>query len=482
MIDKPSLKETTSKGFLWNAMEKFSVKGIQFVIGIILARLLMPADFGLIGMIAVFIAISQSFIDSGMGSGLIQKQDRSNKDFSTVFVFNFGLSFLFYVLLYISAPYIALFYETPLLVPIIRVVGINIIISALAIVQRTRLTIDMDFKTLAKVNVLAELVSGPIAVYFAYVGYGVWSLVIKQIIGSVIMVLLLWSYSRWQPSLLFSKESFKKLFRFGSNLLISGIYAQIMNYIYNIFIGKYYAASQLGNYTQGKQLAELPALTISGILSQVTYPLLSGLQNNRLKMVSVFRNLIKMSAFVIFPMMTCIAILSDPFIRLFLGDKWLSAIPIMQWMCFARIFYPLSALNLDILNANGRSDLFLKVDLSKAPLMIIALLITLPISVKAMVIGQVIYSLICYFINAYVPGKLLGHGAFSQLKTIWPTMILTLIMAILVLLSINFIETDFLKLLIGIAVAVISYVGISHVLKFEELLEFKKLLRIIRIK
>ncbi|WP_299160560.1 lipopolysaccharide biosynthesis protein [uncultured Eudoraea sp.] len=479
MTDKPSLKEKTYKGILWNAVEKFSVKGIKFIIGIILARLLIPEDFGLIGMIAVFIAISQTFIDSGMMSGLIQKQGRSNKDFSTVFVFNFGLSVLAYILLYVSAKYIALFYNTPVLIPIIKVVGINIIINALAIVQRARLIINMDFRTLAKVTISSEIISGFIAIYLAYNGYGVWSLVIKQIIVSIITLLLLWYLSRWKPSLLFSKQSFKNLFGFGSKLLIAGIYAQVMHQIYNVFIGKYYSAGQLGNYTQGKQLAVLPAETISGIIYQVTFPLLSGLQNDTTKMISVFRSLLKMSAFVMFPCMTGIAILAEPFITLFLGQKWLMAIPLMQWMCFARIFYAQSVLNLNILNAIGRSDLFLKVDLSKAPIGIIILLFTLPISVEAMVIGQVISSTINFYINTYLPGKLFGHGVLSQLKDIWPTMALTVVMSIIILLSISLVETNILRLIVGVVAGLISYIGISHLLKLEELKEVKKLLRTI---
>lgn len=480
MHEKPTLKETASKGFLWNAFEKLSVKAIQFIIGIILARLLMPEDFGLIGMIAIFLAVSQTFIDSGMGSGLIQRQNRSSKDFSTVFVFNFVLSFIFYALLYLSAPYISSFYETPALTNIIRVIGINIIVSALAIVQRTRLVIDMDFKTLAKVTVTSEIISGSIAIYLAYVGYGVWSLVFKQIIGSGITVLLFWFFSKWKPSLVFSKKSFKNLFGYGSKLLLAGIYAQFMNQIYNIFIGKYYTASQLGNYTQGKQLAELPAFTISNILNQVTFPLLSGLQEESTKMLSVFRKLIKMTAFIIFPIMTVIALLSDPFVRLFLGEKWLLVIPLMQWMCFSRIFYPLSALNLDILKANGRSDLFLKIDLSKAPLTIVALLITLPIGVEAMVIGQVTISILSFFINTYFSGKLYNHGGLEQLKDMLPTVALTIVMSIIVYTSISFVDSNILKLLVGTVVALSSYIGISHLLKMDEINEVKMLLGTIR--
>jgi O-antigen/teichoic acid export membrane protein len=471
MSDNNSLKVKATRGIIWNALEKLSVQGSQFIIGIVLARLLVPSDFGLMGMLTIFIVLSQTFVDSGMGSGLIQRQNRSEKDFSTVFIFNFGISAFFYLLLFITAPYISRFYNVPELVIITRVLGISLIINSFAIVQRSRLTISLDFKTLAKINITSIIISGIIAVYFAYTGFGVWSLVIRQILNSGISVILLWYFSRWKPSFVFSKQSFKNLFGYGSKLLAQGIYAQTLQNIYNITIGKYYSTSDLGYYTQAKQLVEITAGTISNILQQVTFPILSSLQDDKERMVLVYRRLIKMTSFFILPAMTILSLLSEPLILVFLGEKWRFAIPLLQWMSFARIFFPLSVLNMSILNAYGRSDLFLKVDLSKGPIIIIALIITIPISVKAIVIGHVITAFVAFFINAYLPGKLFGYGAMSQLKDIWPIFVTTTITAIFVYLVTVFIDVQLFKLILGGITALIVYLLVSYIAKIEALNE-----------
>lgn len=468
-----SLRESATKGILWNAIEKLSNQFFQFAISIALARLLIPSDFGLIGMITVFIAISTTFVNSGMSSGLIQKQAKEDIDFSTVFVFNATVSLLFYVLLYLAAPYIASFYETPELVSITRVIGINIVIASLAVVQRARLTIDLDFKTLAKVNVASVVVSGVIAIYLAYTGFGVWSLVYKQIIAAVIGVILLWYYSRWKPSLSFSKSSFDQLFGFGSKLLISGIYSKIFQNVNNILIGKYYTTKDLGDFTQARSISEIASGTVSSVLEQVTYPLLSKLKEDKGKMVDVFKQLIRISAFVIFPTMICLAVLAKPFVHVLLGEKWLDIVPFLQLMCFARIFYPLSVLNLNLLNANGRSDLFLKVDLSKAPLILIALAISIPYGVKAMVLANVLVAAISFLINAYMPGRLFGFGPIHQLKVVFPTMLSSSLMGILVLVSIHYLESNILKILVGASVGIVAYLSVSYFVSRKEVMELQ---------
>ncbi len=475
-----SLKSQATKGMLWSAVDKFAVQGGQFIIGVLLARLLMPEDFGLIGMLSIFIAISQSFIDSGMGSGLVQKIDRSDIDYSTVFVFNFLVSIFFYFILFFTAPLIADFYKMPQLVLLTRVLSTSIILNSLVIVQRTKLTIDIDFKTIAKVNVASVILGGIIGVIFAYIGLGFWALVIQNLFGTIVSVVILWLLSKWSPSLLFSKKSFKELFGFGSKLLLSGLYAQTLNNIYNITIGKAYSTAELGFYTRAKSFAELTAGTVTGILQQVTFPILASIQDDRDRMILVFRRLLKMSAFFIFPVMTILALLADPFIRLILTDKWLPVVPLLQLMCFARIFFPLSAINMNILNAMGRSDLFLKVDLSKLPLIVIALIVTIPLGVKAMVIGNVITSILSFFINAYLPGKLLGYGAFSQIKDILPILFATFLMAFFVFSVTYFLNTLWLKLFLGLIVGGSIYYSIAYMLKIEEVNEVKVLISMLR--
>ncbi len=476
MNDHP-LKSQATKGVFWSAIEKLSIQLGQLVIGIILARILMPEDFGLIGMLSIFIAFSQSFIDSGMGTGLIQKKNRSHLDYSTVFVFNLVVSSLFYLLLFFTAPLIADFYNKPQLVILTRVLGSNLIISSLAIIQQTKFTIDLDFKTMAKVNAISVIIGGAAAILFAYYGWGVWALVFQNLIRSAVTVLMLWFFNEWKFSFKFSQKSFKDLFGFGSKLLIAGLYAQAYHQLYNVAIGKTYSATELGYYTRAKTFADLTAGTVSGILHKVTYPILASLQDDKDRLISVYKRLIRMTAFFVFPSMTLLALLADPFIRLLLTDKWESVIVLLQWMCFARFVYPISALNMNILNATGRSDLFLKVDLSKAPLLIIALLITIPMGVKAMVIGHVVISLISFFINAYMPGKLYGYGGIQQFKDLLPVIVAVGIMSFFVFISIFFIENYIIKLVTGSILGLITYSVAAYLLKIEELKEVKSLVR-----
>ena len=436
----------------------------------------MPADFGLIGMLSIFIVLSQTLVDSGMGTGLIQKKNRTDFDFSTVFVFNLVISIFLYSILFVTAPAIANFYDSPQLVLLTRVLGINIIINSLAVVQYSKLTISIDFKTIAKVNVISVVLGGLMAIYFANFGFGVWALVIQQITRSLISVLMLWFLSKWKLSLFFSKQSFKNLFDFGSKLLIARIYAQILNNVYNIIIVKVYSASELGYYTNAKNYSDITAGTITGILQKVTFPILASLQDDKKRMISVYSRIIRMTAFFIFPIMTLLALLADPFIRLVLTEKWLPTVVLLQWLSFARMVSPISSVNMNILNAVGRSDLFLKVDLSKFPLLVLTLIITIPLGVKAMVIGHVVMAILAFFINAYMPGKLFGYGALSQLKDMIPIFISTVIMALTVFVVIIFIENLFLKLILGGISGIISYLVMSNMLKIEEINEVKSLL------
>ncbi len=475
-MTEQSLKITASRAMIWNAIEKFSVQGGRFVFTVVLARLLLPADFGLIGMLSIFIAISQSFIESGMGMGLVQKQDRTEADYSTVFIYNLSVSIIFYLIIYLTAPLIADFYETPQLVVLARVLSINLIINSLSMIQLTRLTIRLDFKSIAKVNIITMLTGGIFGVYFAVTGYGVWALVIQNLVSAVCAAIIYWYLSSWRPSLIFSRQSFTNLFGFGSKLLLASIYAQIFNNIYNMIIGKAYSVSELGYYTRARGLAELAASTIASIVQQVSFPLLSSLKEDQTAMVSAYSNLVRTTAFIILPTMTMISVLADPFVRLILTDKWLPVIPLLQLMSFARIFYPMSVINMNILNAIGRSDLYLKVDLSKLPLMIIILMITVPLGVKAMVMGHVIMAFASFFINAYLPGKLFGYGARQQLGDMRKAMIATGITALLVYILISFTDSLYLKLLVGSLSGVSLYIFISHILHIDELYEIRDLI------
>ncbi len=476
-MNQQSIKSKATSGIIWSAFDRFAVQGGQFIIGVILARLLMPSDFGVIGMMSIFIALSQTIVDSGMGTGLIQKQNRSDKDFSTVFIFNLATSIILYFILFFSAPFIAEYFGVPELLILTRVISLTIIISAFTIVQRTQLTIKLDFKSIAKVNAISIILSGIISIFLAYYGCGVWALVVQIILRALFSSLVLFYISHWQPINSFSNESFRSLFGFGSKLLAAGLVSTAFKEIYNIVIGKVYSSTQLGYYNRAYNFADLSSGAVTSILHQVTFPILSSLQNEVIRMISVYRRIIKMTAFFIFPTMTMIALLAEPIVMILLTEKWAPVIVLLQLLSFARFFYPLSIINMNLLNAAGRSDLYLWVDLSKIPLVIVTLIITIPLGVKSIAIGMVIVSCISFFINAYMPGKLFGYGGIKQLKDLLPFFLATIIMAGFVYFGILFVTDNFLKLLIGIILGVTSYFGTAYFMKLDEVYEVLSILK-----
>ncbi|HOJ19265.1 MAG TPA: lipopolysaccharide biosynthesis protein [Ignavibacteriaceae bacterium] len=475
-----SLKTKATQGILWSSIDKFAVQGGQFVIGVVLARLLMPEDFGLIGMLSILLAISQIFIESGMGTGLIQKKNRSEIDYSTVFVFNFIVSLLFYVIFFLSAPLVAAFYNVPQLTGITQVLTLNIVINSFSIIQRAKLTINIDFKSIAKINVFSTILSGCLGVVLALLGFGVWALVIKNLLASVISSCMFIYLSKWKLSVRFSMNSFRELFGFGYKLLIAGLYSQTLSNIYNVVIGKTYSAADLGFYDKARNFVVMSEGTVTSILFQVTYPILASVQDDKSRMVEIYRRIIKMTAYFTVPALTLLSLLADPFIRVILTDKWIVAVPFLQLLCFSRMFYPISVINMNILNAIGRSDLFLKVDLSKLPMIVLALIITIPLGIKAMVVGQIVTSFISFFINAYLPGKYFGYGAFSQLRDLRSIIISTLLMAGCIYLLNNIFESSFLKLILGTTAGFSLYFIISRLLKVEEAKEVIGLLSVFK--
>ena len=278
MVD--SLKKQAVKGVVWSAVERFSVQGIQFVLSIVIARLVAPSEYGLIAMLGIFMAIAQTFIDSGFSNALVQKKDRTEVDFSTVFYFNIVVALLVYLILYFSAPYIALFYKEPLLDIITKWVGVNIIISAFSIVQRAKLTIQLDFKTQAKASLISVVASGVLGIFFAYYGYGVWALVTQALLNNLLDTLLLWLFAHWMPKWKFSYQSFKQLFSFGSKLLLSGLLHSVYLNLYTLVIGRKYSATDVGYYNRSYSIAQYPSVNIVMIISRAIYPLQCEMQDD----------------------------------------------------------------------------------------------------------------------------------------------------------------------------------------------------------
>lgn len=475
MKKETSLKGKTVKGVLWSSIERFSVQGLQFVIMIIMARLLNPDDYGLIGMLSIFLAVSQSLIDSGFSQALIRKQDRTQTDNSTVFFFNIIVGIVLYLALFFMAPFIAEFYDMPILVSITRILGIGVFINSLAIVQRALLTIKIDFKTQAKASLVSTVISGISGITLAYSGIGVWAIVVQQLLNLSINTTLLWFMSGWKPSGVFSWISFKSLFSFGSKLLVSGLIDTVYKNLYLIVIGKKFAAADLGYYTRASQFADFPSSNLTGIIQRVTFPVLCNMQNDKEKLQQSYRKILRLSAYIIFPLMIGLAAVAHPFILLLLKEQWAFTIELLQILCFSMMWYPIHAINLNLLEVEGRSDLFLRLEIIKKCLGVCILCITIPLGIKMMCIGLVCSSLICLTINTYYTGKLIKVGFFKQMRDLLPILLYSLSMGIIVYFCISFIESNMLQLFIGILVGALYYVGISIIFRSKEFLELKSI-------
>lgn len=468
MKSTPGIRSKTIGGMLWNTAEKLAIGILQFGIGIILARKLSPGDFGLLGMLTVFIVISQVFIDSGFSKALIQKQGRTDADYSTVFYFNLVVSVFIYIVLFCGADYIARFYKSPQLLPLTRVVFAILILNGLTVVQDAQLLIDVKFKTIAKINIVASLVSGIAGVAAAYLEFGVWALVLQVLLKSVVAFIIKWIVAGWWPCLVFSWDSFKGLFRFGSKLLASGLLSAGMTNIYLVIIGKLYNPFELGYYTRAMIFPEMSSGTVTSVFQTVTFPLLSSLQDDRSRMVHVYAKLLAAATMIMLPSMVMLAILSKPLILVLLTDKWLPSVPLLFWLALSFIFAPLSAINMNMLNAIGRSDLFLKLDLYKIPLIIIMMIVTFPMGLTAVVVGRFFTNLICFSMNGFVSGKVFGHGLIKQIRASRKIIIATIAEAVLLMILTHIIQSPIALLLVGVTAGLAVYIGSLIILKEQE--------------
>ena len=443
-----TLKEKTISGLLWSFIDSIAGQGITFIVGIILARILSPKEFGLIGMLTIFIAISQSFIDSGFRQALIRKQNCTQADYSTVFYFNIIVGILFYILLFLCAPLIGTFFNEPILKDLIKVLGIGLIINSFTIIQSTLLTKNINFKQQAKISVIAAAISGIISIYLAFTGWGVWSLVALTLVKNSINSILLWFWSKWQPIWHFSSKSFTELFAFGSKLLISGLIDTIYRNVYYLIIGKYFSAVELGYYTQADQFQSMPSTNLQGIIARVSYPVLSTIQNDKPRLKEAYKKIIKSTMLFTFVLMLGMAAIAKPMIITLIGEKWEPCVIYLQMLCFVGMFYPLHALNLNMLQVQGRSDLFLRLEIIKKALAIPIIIIGVIWGIKAMILGMIVISLIAYYLNSYWSGGFIGYSFLEQIKDILPSFLLALSISAIVFVEGLFIPLSSLPLLI----------------------------------
>lgn len=472
-----SLKQKTVSGLLWSFIDQFANLGITFIAGIILARLLSPVEFGLIGMITVFISVSESFINSGFSSALIRKKDCTDTDYSTVFYFNLVVGILFFIILFISAPAIASFFNEPQLKAIVQVLGLVLIIDSLTLIQRTILTKRVDFKLQARISIIASVISGIIAIYMALSEYGVWSLVAQRLSKQGINSLLLWMWNRWRPLFIFSKESFRELFGFGSKLLVSGLIDTLYRNIYYLVIGKFFSAQELGFYTRADSFKQIPSQNLNGIIGRVSYPVMASIQDDKPRLKSNYQKLIRSTMLVTFVLMLGMAAIAEPMIITLIGEKWRPSIIYLQMLCFVGMMYPLHALNLNMLQVSGRSDLFLKLEVIKKILAVPTIVIGVFWGIKIMIVGMMLNTLIAYYLNSYWSGRFIGYSLSEQVKDILPSFILAVGMALSVYLIGIVLPFNYLgKLIIQIFIGALLTFGICEIFRLKDYIYMKQII------
>ena len=472
-----SLKNKTVKGMGWSALENVTRLGLTFVVSIILARLLSPEEYGLIGILSIFIALFNAIVDGGFTNALIRKQNATDTDYSTVFYTNLLLSIVLAAVLFFCAKPISVFFEQPQLVSLTKVMSSVVVINALSIVQRARTTKTIDFKTQTKITIISSIGSGVVGIAMAYMGYGVWALVFQQVSNQLLSTLFFWIYNRWMPKLVFSWDSFREMWNFGSKLLASNLLATLWKEIYQVVIGKCYSPATLGLYTRAKQFADLCSSNLTLVVQRVSYPVLSTIQDDKQRLKDAYKKVIKTTMLPTFVLMLGMAACADSMIHVLIGEQWSECVPMLQVICIFAMLYPLHALNMNMLQVQGRSDLFLKLEIIKRIIDIGPLLLGIFVGIYWMLIGTVVTGIICYYLNAYYSGQFLNYDIKEQIKDILPSFIIAVVMAVLVY-AMNFIHLDFIILLpLQIIVGAIITIVMCEVSRQSEYLELKEIVR-----
>lgn len=425
-----SLKNKTVKGTVWSSLDAFLGQGITFLVGLVLARLLSPEEYGLIAIITIFISVFNSIVDSGFSNALIRKQDATEVDYNTVFYTNLVISAVLSTALLFGAPLIADFFARPQLTPLTQAMSSIVVINAFSIVQNIRLTKNIDFKTKTKVSLIASVASGIIGIAMAFSGFGVWSLVAQQISRQLLNSVFLWVFNKWLPKLIFSWKSFKEMFDFGWKLLVSGLINTIWTEIYQVVIGKFYQPQTLGQYTRAQQFSSIFSSNLTSIIQRVSYPVLSQLQDDKERLKSGYKRIIKITMLVSFVLMLGLAAIAKPMILVLIGAKWLPAVPFLQILCFNMMLYPLHSINLNMLQVQGRSDLFLKLEIVKKMIGVLPLCLGIFVNIYYMLISSVFVGFFSYYLNARYSGPFLNYSIKEQVKDIMPGFSIALLMAL----------------------------------------------------
>ncbi len=472
------LRQKTLSGLFWSLSERVGLRVVQFLPTILLARLLTPEQFGLVGMLALFIALAQTFLDSGFGAALIQKQGTTYADECSIFYFNILVGGLAILALYFAAPLIAAFYQQPLLIPLTRWLSLDILLKSFSLIQTTLLTRALDFRTQIKANLFATLCAGVIGVAAAYYGLGVWSLVIQTLANTLLFTAALWRLSAWRPALRFSLASLRGMFSFSSRMLASGLLAVFFDNFYQMFIGKVFSAGPLGHYTRAASLRGVVIDATSNTLGRVMYPALASIQDDVERLKRGYRKTVVLSTFIHFPLMIGLAVIAQPLITLLFSARWADSVLFFQLMCVAGLLYPLSVINLDILKVKGRSDLFLRIEIIKRSLIVVNVLVAYRSGIGAILLGHVVIAGIAYVLNSFYSERLIAYPMKTQILDVLPSLLfagpmgagMALVGSALVAAG------NFAQLVVQAAVGATIYLALNWLGKTEALQEVMKLI------
>lgn len=476
-----SFRETAIAGIGWSFIQQFGTKLVSLVIGIMLARLLGPEEFGLVAMAYVFIAVGNSLMDSGLTSSLIRSVDVDQSDYSTVFLFNLAGSVVVYGGLFFLAPLIASFYKQQVLVDLIRVIGISFIINASYGVHNTRFIKMMDFKIQAFMQIPAIVGSGILGIVIAKAGFGVWSLVWMSLFSSFLMALMHWMFSAWRPTLIFDKSSFRRHFNFGYKMTLSGLLETLYQNIYVILIGKYYSPTQLGFYSRADSMSQFPVSNLAAAMNKVTYPLFASISDDNTRLKMVYKRILKQVVFWNAPMLVVLIIVAEPLFRFLLTERWLPAVPYFRILCAAGVMYPLHSFNLNILKVKGRSDLFLKLEIIKKISSVIGIICVIPFGIYGLLFFQLGYSFIGYYINSIYSGKIINYAITEQIIDLLPSISLSILSGLICVLADRYLVrdlmlTDLVRIILVSTIYIVLYFISANVSKLSAISDFRQLI------
>lgn len=465
------LRKKTVTGSFWTLIERFGYLGIQFISNLVLARLLMPSDFGTIGILIIFTTLSYVLIDSGLSSALVQKKRISEEDKSTVFFTNLALAVLVYVVLFISAPFVARYFHNPDIKILLRVIELIVVIDAFSAIQSTVLSREMNFKALSLYKIISIIIAVAVSIVLAYAGMGVWALVVQYLIFSACRALLLWTRTKWRPSLVFSKLSFSTLFGYGSKLLLSRFIAELYNQLQSILIGRHFAAENLGYYTQAKQLEQIPVESLSRVVNNVSFPAYARLQDDRQQLKTMVRQNLQILVFVNTPLMFYLSTVAKPLLVFLYSEKWIDSVPYFQFLCLGfGLLLIVHDCSLTALKSVGRTDYVLKLEIIKKILGVLLLVMGMHFfEIWGIMYGLAVNSFIELFLNGYCLKKEIDYGPWEQIQDLFPPVILSLIASIATYMYLHYvpIANNFLNLVISFLIFVSLYLLGAHLIRLK---------------